>query len=389
MLATTLILLTFTSLVFGSVQSVCQLERPGVNQVTDLASLDQTLCQLPGLSQDRALQNLTTDTHAIIRNLTTDKRYTEDISAEPLDDEKLVKNLFSISRLLNARRPPQNFTPSPVDDISQSMSALITDFGTKEARNRNPQGYYDALKNVLAKTTQGAAAINCFERAEPGVREHKVEFFTDEASKAFAATFEAKFNEADNSYSKVITLGPDVDPAQSLILLGHELQHSCDTQTSMQMQNGYRALQTRRDAMLSTATSEQIDAFDTEMDNYKARMDIESAIDEMRGYNSMPALFAQLAAYQPEFMCGSYAPQNLFGRQVMSTGEFYSTIETRIANGSMIHTVIDTYSRDGGYGPGFYQTNPDTGQYLLNAQGEKILTPAVVTALRDAGFRAP
>ena len=376
----------------ATVQNVCELERPVLNNVGTLQELDQTLCDLPGLREDSQLQALTDNTRDIIRKLSAPESPRDDFSDDPLDDASLVAGLRSISDLLNDRRAPPTFRPVRNDEVSVSMTTLFSNFGTEAARRQNPQGYYQAMREVLSKTTQGARVLECFERSEPGVRGSAVEFFEPgEKRTSMAATFQARYNETGRDYSKVITLNSTNEPALTLTLLAHELQHSCDTQDSMRLQNDLRTLEERRDRLLGTdASQEVLDASADEIERFNAQINVSDAIDELRAYQMMPGIFSELATYHPAFFCQQYGAGKLFGRQVYNTGEFMSSLENKIADGSFIRTLIDSYTSGGGYDPAsFYEIDESISDWRRDAQGNMILKPEVRATITAAGFRVP
>lgn len=389
-----LLIISFALLNFASasVQNVCELERPVLNTVGNLEELDQSLCDLPGLREDSQLQALTDDTRNIIRRLSAPATPTDDFADDPLDDGKLVKGLRSISDLLNDRRAPPDFRPVRNDEVSGAMSTLFSSFGTEAARKQNPQGYYRAMREVLSRTTNGARVLECFERSEPGVRGSSVEFFEPgEKRTSMAATFQARYDETRRDYSKVITLNSSNEPALTLTLLAHELQHSCDMQDSMRLQNELRALEEERDRVLGTdASQEELDASADAIERFNAQINVSDAIDELRAYRMMPEIFSELASYHPAFFCQQYGAGKLFGRQVYNTGEFMSTLENRIADGSFIRTLIDSYTNGGGYDPAsFYEIDESTSDWRRDAEGNMIMKPEVKAAITAAGFRVP
>ncbi len=372
---------------------MCELERPVLSSVNNLQELNQSLCDLPGVGEDAQLQTLTNDTREIIRRLSAPVSSNEDnISDDPLDDAALVAGLRSISDLLNERRAPDSFRPVRNDEVSGAMTSLFSSFGTEAARRQNPQAYYQALRNVLSRTTQGARVLECFERSEPGVRGSAVEFFEQGKKRtSMAATFQARYNENGADYSKIITLNSSNEPALTLTLLAHELQHSCDTQDSMKLQNDLRALEESRDRLLGTDASQKaLDASADEIERFNAQINVSDAIDELRAYQMMPGIFSEIASYHPAFFCQQYGAGKLFGRQVYNTGEFMSSLENRIDDGSFIRTLIDSYTSGGGYDPAsFYEIDESISDWRRDAQGNMILKPEVRAAITAAGFRVP
>ncbi len=371
----------------ASVQSVCGLDRPNLSTVNNLSDLNQSLCSLPGIQEDNELQNLTSDTRSIIQNLSRQR----DDDENPLENKALIKKLNSIADILSNRRAPANFSPERQDPVSASMTTLFTIYGSEAARKQNPQGYYQAMREVLSKTTQGARVLECFERTEPRVRGSSVEFF-DETNKptSMAATFQTRYNENEHDYSKVITLSASYDPALSLTLLGHELQHSCDMQNSMRLQDEYRDLEARKDRILEHGSQEEIDAAMDAIEAKNYETNRADAIDELRAYRMMPELFSELAIYHPAFFCQQYGAGTLFGRQVQNTGEFMSTLETKIHDGSFINTLIDSYTQGGGYDlSSFYETDPATTDWRRDAQGNMILNQDTRRLMTEARFNVP
>ncbi len=384
-------LIIFSTPIFSSVQNICELPSASVSKVNNLQDLDRNLCQLPSVLEERPLETLTHETREIIHNLASDPRFTNDISLDPLDDESLVKNLRSISDLLTGQKAPSTFTPNRDDEISRSMSALLTEFGTPGARMKNPNGYYQAMRNVLSKTNQGARVLDCFERSEPRVTGTSVEFFdaaTNESSNS--ASFESRFNKKQNNYTKVITLNLTDNPDLSLFLLGHEFQHACDNQQTMTLLDGIRNLESTRDHLPSNASRKIFNANADEIEKATAHLTVRNAIDEMRAYRMMPQLFSELAPYHPAFFCHHYGAGNLFGRQIMSIGEYMSSLETQIADGRFIDPLIEAYSIHGGYDPiAIYDTDGESGDYKKTAQGRKVIRPEVRSEFMAAGFRVP
>lgn len=382
-------ILLFTTISFAqaTVQSVCQLgDRPALNTVENVQQLDQSLCDLHGVKEDEQLKNLTSDTRDVIQRLTGPNnplKNKEDY--DPINDKALASKLRSLQDLLNQRRGAKEFRTEKNDEVSAAMTTLFSSFGTDEARHKNPKGYFQALRNVMSKTAAGAKILECFDRAAPRVSKSSVEFFPkNQKNENIPATFQTRYDEASDSYAKVITLSARTAPENALTILAHELQHACDSENTIKLQDEYRALEAKRNIILGGNSQEEIDASGDAMEAFQAKIDVNTAVDELRAYKTMATFFSEIAAYHPAYFCHQYGIGSIFGTQVTSVGELMSSLEVRIENGSFVHTLIDSYTRDGAFGPwSFYQ---DDG---VDAQGRPLLTTEAKKAITDASFKAP
>lgn len=382
-----LISMVFIGTASATVQSICNLREAAVRSVENANDLDQNVCSLGEAEGDQQVSELARQSHEIIRSVAaTVAANTDDITTDPLEDRRVLLSLKAISDRLNARHAPAAFRPQQPGPLNTSLSELITRFGSEDSRRQDKEGYFRALRDVLSKTPTGARVLECFDKTGPRIRRSSVEFPDAQSERSFSATFEPRYDEAANTYDKIITVSPHENPSQMLITLTHELQHACATDENIALQDEYRRLESAHDkATGSRAMNATADALEAQ----QARMNVRQTIDELRAYQVMPQILSEIAGAHPEYFCQQYAITNLFGTQVMSTGQYASTVEAGIADGSFIHTFISRYM-SATFDPGaLYQTDEAKGDYRRGPDGKPLFRPEVRAEIEAAGFRVP
>ncbi len=385
-----LILLTLTvSFAEATVQNTCALERPAVSTVRTLDDLTQNVCSHSSSSNDQEIQATTEQSLSIIRRLAANPVATPEgeAPADPLNNDELVSSLDRVAALITDRRAPAQFTSTRNDEVSTALNQLFVDYPTVERRNGDQQGYYRSLKNVLSKTNQGRRVLECFERSENGVSGSRV-VFADLGNNAPTATFGLERDDNGNRI-KTISITTVDHPSFMLSLLAHEFQHSCNTQEMITLEEQGSAAMARLQGLIqSPGTDEEMQAAITAQQSIQARSNIRAAIDELRAYRMTPQIFDELAPYHPSYFCQQYYVSGLFGRQILNNGEYMSTLETKVADGSFAHQLIDTYTRINGYDPAaFYEMDATTGDIRRDSQGRPVFLAAVREEIEREGFR--
>ena len=383
-----LILLALAPLtVLASVQNICSLDRPRVDTVTNLSELEDNICEVRDSSNDREITSMSQQSLQILQNLQSQAPSQED----PLNNPQLVESLRNVANLVTGKRSPTSFSSERRNALGTSLNQLFGNFGSEAQRKGNQQGYYQAMRAVLSKTREGARVLQCFERLDPGVLKTVVNL-AESGEAAPSATYEAQYDAASQKYLKIITIGAGDSPALTLALLAHEMQHACNTPEFIRIEREQRDLQTRYQTLVESpyTTQAEADAFEQDFKTKAANANVRYALDELRAYRMTPKIFSELAPYHPEFFCNQYYVSALFGRQILGTGDYMSSVETMVADGSFVYNLIDNYIKGSGYDPTvFYVMDQNTGDIQRDAQGRPLFRQEVRAAITREGFRVP
>jgi hypothetical protein len=251
--------------------------------------------------------------------------------------------------------------------IGKKLQELNAHFGNSAQRFSNPKAYVDRMLEVLSLSKEGKRVVDCFYKKENKAilgSTFKFSNLEESAGPNGAAHANYALVGKDDGYLKQIFLDPGPDPAMTLIILAHELQHSCNTEeflASMQRlkANGYS-------------------------DEGAAKDNIDLALDEMRAFSVMPKIFSDIAKESPAFMCNGRSLNTIFGPQIMSSGEFFSTLEVQLKENKFFDTLVDSYSRI------FHSIDPDTlyvkdsaGNFVKDSSGKKVLVPELERRLKN------
>ena len=385
-----LLFLLFTiSFAEAKVQNTCALERPGVNQVRSLEDLSQNVCSQSESANDQEIRNAAGQTMNIIRELVANPPAPAEgeEAPDPLSDPALVTSLDQVAALLSEKRAPSQFASTKDDDVSTALTQLFNDYSSPERRNANQDGYYQSLRNVLSKTEEGKRVLDCFERSEGNISGTQV-VFADLGDNAPTATFGVEPSDA-GKFKKVISITTVDHPSFMLALLAHEFQHACNTQEMISLAaNEEASLAKLQGLAQSPGTDEEMAAAIEAHTRNQARGNLRAAIDELRAYQMTPKIFDELAPYHPSFFCNQYYVSSLFGRQILNNGDYMSTLETTVGDGTFVHSLIERYTRINGYDPSvFYEMNEETGDLKRDSSGKPILLASVRDEIQREGFR--
>lgn len=377
----------------ASVQDICSLDQSKVQNVTNLNELEDNICDFRDSSNDREITRMSQQSLQILQRLQTAPPAVdaEGAPVDPLDNQELVNALTRVANLVTGKRSPATFSPQRNDALGSSMTQLFRDFGTEAQRNANKQGYYQSMRSVLAKTKEGARVLKCFERLEAGASKTVVNF-AEPGVASPTATYEAQFVEASNSYHKIITISAEDSPSLTLALLAHEMQHSCNTAEFIRFDREQREYFTRIQTIAQTpgTPEEEITRMGMEYLARSTHANVRFALDELRAYQMTPKIFSELAPYHPEFFCNKFYVSSLFGRQILGTGDYMSSLETMVADGTFFYNLIDNYVKGAGYDPAaFYLMDESTGDIQRDSQGRPLFRPEVKAEMAKEGFRVP
>lgn len=388
-----LTLLLSVSLAHASVQEICGLDQPAVSLVKNADQLRSNICQLTESANDQEITSTAAQSLEILRRLETQPAAPSEngeAPGDPLNNNELVGSLDQVGALLTARRSPAQFSTSRNDETARALTQLFTRYGTEAQRRADGQGYYQTLRSVLSRTQEGTRVLRCFEGPDDKVTGTAVEYMEADAAGP-TATFEPRYNEATNDYTKVITLNLKDNPTLMLSLLSHEMQHSCNTAEDIRIAEQDRAARASFEALMTReppAPDEEMARVGNELVNLQNQSNVRAAIDELRAYRMTPAVFRELAPYAPSYFCDRFYASGLFGRQILSNGQYLSTIETMVADGSFPYQLIDQYTQIAGYDPNsFFEVDESTGDLRRNSEGRPIFKASVRAELEREGFR--
>lgn len=373
----------------ASVQDICSLDQAKTTTVTNLDQLEDNICEFRDSSNDREITRTSQQSLQILERLRTAPPTVnaEGVQEDPLDNQQLVNSLTTVANLITGKRSPATFTPQRNDALGASLSQLFRDFGTEAQRNANQQGYYQSMKTVLAKTREGSRVLRCFEKLDAGASKTVVNF-AEPGVASPTATYEAQYDQATNSYHKIITISAEDSPSLTLSLLAHEMQHSCNTAEFIRFDREQRDFYTR--IQTPGLPEEESIRMGREFMAKSTQANVRFALDELRAYKMTPKIFSELAPYHPEFFCNKFYVSSLFGRQILGTGDYMSSLETMVADGTFFYNLIDNYIKGAGYDPAaFYVMNESTGDIERDSQGRPQFLPEVKAEMAKEGFRVP
>lgn len=379
-----LLLITFLTLSAINVaaettRQLCALPAAEAERVTNFRDIQGVLCRQANQFGDQTVQDL------LGIGLPALDRYLQDTTLEE-DGSTFSYVLDATAARYNELAGPGVFTPRQESNLASSITELTASFGSQDQRWANPQAYAAKLQEVLSHTQEGRRVLDCFNRTENDrVAGNSIQFIPQDESVGeygpSTAFFDTELNSSTNQFTKVITIDPGPSATETLTFLAHELQHSCDTEI----------------LMAQVDEINELGSPDILPSDVQIRHDRERALSEIKAYAMMPNMFKELAATHPQYFCNYYASSNLFGArfnqngnqgiapQIISSGTYYSTIESQLASGNFLNTIIDFYTLRFGYDPAsFYQM--EDGGIKRDAQGSPVLLAEVRTELAAGGF---
>ncbi len=217
----------------------------------------------------------------------------------------------------------------------------------------------------------------------PPILETTVKFDTSINEKEAAGLFHTEEIGEGRGLRKVLVLNPDSfqDPIMFLLVYAHEMQHGCNLRKKYQyFQINQHYLGMNNPCANPFATdSKKCSAFEMRRKSAKDFIEAqqEGIIDELRSFRLMADLFKELAIKNPA-ICKNYLvnqPAGFFsdGQNIVNNGEFWSSIETKIQNGSFQHHVATYYIRHGYFGEALFtnfNSNSSTSPSTLNLRND-------------------
>jgi len=373
-----------------TVQQICGLESAKVTKVKNLEDANASVCRIRDKHSSPGVQVLAQNSLNIIQSLKLVAGGTNAI-----ESKELKGSLQKLAEQVSRERGPRTFTPTKSDAISNGLSSLYSTFGSEAQRWSNPQGYYEKLLSILKLTPMGKQVADCFEKQDSDrVAGREVEFVPRAESSGVFGSASAAFEvraEDDGKYKKIITLDPGPNAGVSLATLAHELQHSCNTKEFIQVEDQMKALQDRESDLLlqGNLSYESItEQIKKESNELLKSNNLKFAIDEMRAYKLTPEIFKIFASYHPAMFCENFYLSSFLGRQVVSAGEYMSTIEAEFGEGNKFaYTLVNQYIKNNHYLiESFYDIDPNTFDVKRDPSGNPVFKDSVKKFFAENGF---
>lgn len=273
----------------------------------------------------------------------------------------------------------------------------------------------------------------------------------DPGSSSAAATFGLEPTSEDPTvYDKVATMGLELSPFENLPFLAHEMQHACDTpdfyslmeeirvlnSSGKDLESRYRAKYkevykkdyspdqvvdgisdltgevtetlppgatpppptVEKDANgqpVDPVKKKELEAIEAEfgtlnqkIEQISLKNDPKRALSELKAYQMTPLIFKELAVHDPVLFCQNYYKSGMMNKKVVTTADYMRTIETEVANGTFLHTLVPEYVGLGGYEMrAFFSFDENQFDFKRDPQtGLYEVLPSVKAQLKKAGF---
>lgn len=427
----------------STVQKLCGYKNAGFKRSQEVENLEAAVCTVAARYEDQEkIQAKAKDVLAILNTMrpsAEDKASPMYAFQTPLLDEnettkKLDQALEQLSTEINAAQKRTNLKVKGKTPLEQMLINLEKNFGTADQRWKNPEGYMAAMIEVLRHTPTGKRVVDCFEKKDSErIQGSRFEFTAREKSSGENGATLAQFElmpvkGARGTFDKVARIDPGPNAFQTLAILAHEFQHSCNTaemtgamleiDAHVEAENTIRkeylakfkevylrdppqageAFNKNRDAngkLVSKARLWELDeivaqanALFNKASQLQAKLDIMRATDELRAYQMTPVVFKELAVVDPLIFCSGTRISTIFTKKPLSLGDYMQSLEEQTADGTFVHTLVDSYSRIAGYDVNtFYDRDPDTFLLKTDAKtGLPLLKPEVKEAFKKQGF---
>lgn len=400
-----------TELRAETIAQMCSLENDNVTPELSYSEVKDILCAQALESGASEAMELAADTLEILGRMAP-------ASLSPVQKSSYRDSLDAFAQFLNQSRTtlPQITVQ---DALGRKLDSLLTNF-SDPGKRQDAQGYYDAIKAVMAESEAGRRALDCFYNNESSrVDGYKIQF-EDTGVDLFVGSLGLERSETDpTKYKNVMTMNlSQLDPISAYSVVSHEMVHACDAKYFIPHHDRMRELEAQKDGIRSALysrlgplpafselvggteggfhvwnyvregddesratiarlfsagdlaaienTRAQILSIDAQIAGARGERQRESALSELRAYKLASVdMFKEIARYDRSYFCNQRVFASWF--DIATTyGQSRSNYEQLILSNQFIERLVEKYTETG-YRPELF--------YRQNADGERVLAP--------------
>ena len=397
-----------------TVADVCGLDRSG-RKLTTISDARTAICETTSTSPGPEIQGLANDSLAILDRIQQ--------SGVDVRTGEYYQSLDSLAQATNASRDLLEGHPG------SELSDFIRRYQNPEAR-RDQSAYFEDIKGILASSSVGRKAMECFSTNSPPFKSSEVRFSAPD-QQTFLGTFSVE-KDSDEKFRKVLRFDlVNSSPDRALSLVAHEMMHACDAVSFAHHHNEIEAAKLRSQETVSevakivsrlqaevagqrglkrrekTRILEQIDLYTfsinskddlrgyvspddlqildvavrnrndaaRQIDRVNRATDQNAAISELKVYKWINVdFFKELARQSPRYFCQQLTPSTFQGG-IATYGESRSYLEASINNRTFLNDLIRSYVQAGSYDPhSFYEQQLDANGAVIVAPSFDVLT---------------
>ncbi len=345
-----------------------------LNEVTRPQELAKAMCKLQGNYLGE--KSVVALTNSILKTLgRLENAQLENLADWQKDD---ILN-FDLERLSNRlsylnQSDKASLASTPLQKALDNIKNKWSDEKVRTLPENNVQ-YIADLKHALSLTKTGKKVSECYEKAKGPLisREEVVELSEDFKQHGAQMAFSAEPDDKNpGKYIKRLYFNSQVEPFEALMMMGHELQHGCNSLNQIRLKSLLNDL--------PVSDSQNADEMKKEAAIFE-EIEQDNAVDEMRAYRVTANVFKDLAEASPELVCGQKTKSIIFGKQVLSSAEYAANIEDKIEDGTFPQYIISKYAAHGFYTPKNVLTVDENGNPTSQ------LRPDLIKKMKAEGVR--